>query len=293
MSKYRGRSKATIELLEACKEIIQEVQPITVRGVCYRLFVAGPIDSMAVKNTQKISRLLTWAREEEIIPWEWIVDESRQTIVWSQYADLVEYSRQVERWYKRDFWAHQDNRVIVISEKATVKGIIEPVLGFYGVDFLPVHGFNSATKMHDLAENIAEDERHTLLLYVGDCDPSGMYMSQCDLPFRLAEYGAGNTEDGDYTLRRVALTYADVHSGHLPSFDAEDKKKDPRYKWFVSNYGDKAWELDALDPNELRNRITEEINKYIDPDDWEQHKAIEAAQRETTREIARAMAEAK
>ena len=37
----RGRSKSTLKLLEACKRIIAEVQPITVRGVCYRLFVAG------------------------------------------------------------------------------------------------------------------------------------------------------------------------------------------------------------------------------------------------------------
>jgi hypothetical protein len=52
----RGRAKATLDLIDTCIEIIEQVQPITVRGVCYRLFVAGMIDSMAVKNTQKISR---------------------------------------------------------------------------------------------------------------------------------------------------------------------------------------------------------------------------------------------
>ena len=34
----------------------------------------------------------------------------------------------------------------------------------------------------------------------------------------------------------------------LPSFSASDKKKDPRYKWFVQNFGNRCWELDALDP---------------------------------------------
>ena len=38
----------------------------------------------------------------------------------------------------------------------------------------------------------------------------------------------------------------------LPSFPASDKKKDPRYKWFVRNYGNRCWELDAMDPNDLR-----------------------------------------
>ena len=63
------------------------------------------------------------------------------------------------------------------------------------------------------------------MLYVGDYDPCGMYMSQEDLPNRLAEY------DGDHvTLKRIALTREQVRG--LPSFPATDKRKDPRYKWF-------------------------------------------------------------
>ena len=47
-----------------------------------------------------------------------------------------------------------------------------------------------------------------------------------------------------------------------------------------------------MDPNELRDRVEEAINEYIDPDAWEQHKKIEEVQRETTRKIAQAMREA-
>src|SRR5215470_7781507 len=115
----RGRAKATLDLIATCSKIIEQVQPITVRGVCYRLFVAGLIDSMAVKNTQKISRLLVELREEGIIPWEWIVDDSRHMEGGGGYTDLKAYARAVEYAYRRDFWAHQRRRVIVISEKAT------------------------------------------------------------------------------------------------------------------------------------------------------------------------------
>jgi hypothetical protein len=289
--KYRGRSKATIELLEACREIIEAVQPITVRGVCYRLFVAELIDSMAIGNTQRISRLLTWAREEGEIDWEWIVDESRSMERSPHWRDLESYASRIASSYRRDFWAHQDNRVIVISEKSTVAGILRPVLDEYGVPFFPVHGFNSTTKMHELAQDIAGDKRRTVLLYVGDYDPSGLYMSQEDLPGRLANYGAGNSED-DYMFRRVALSASDVQGGDLPPFDVETKKKDPRYRWFVSRYGNSAWELDAMDPNELRDRVRQEVEDYINRDEWERHKTIEAAQRETTKRIAQAMADA-
>jgi hypothetical protein len=38
--------------------------------------------------------------------------------------------------------------------------------------------------------------------------------------------------------------------------------------------------------------VRSEIENCFDPGDWEQHKKIEAAQRETTKRIATAMAEA-
>jgi hypothetical protein len=112
--------------------------------------------------------------------------------------------------------------LIVISEKATVSGILRPVLQQYGIPFFQVHGFNSATKMHELAEEIAADERRTVLLYCGDFDPSGMFMSVVDVPKRLGRYGAGDS----YILERIALTQADVRSGSLPKFKAETRKKD-------------------------------------------------------------------
>ena len=46
--------------------------------MAYQLFTRGLIPSMAKAETNKISTLLTWAREEDEIPWEWIVQEGRE-----------------------------------------------------------------------------------------------------------------------------------------------------------------------------------------------------------------------
>jgi hypothetical protein len=279
----RGRAKATVDLIDTCIEIIEQVRPITVRGVCYRLFVAGHIDSMATKNTQKISRLLVEAREEGSIPWEWIVDESRRMEGGGGYRDLQQYAGVIERAYRRDFWSHQPWRVVVISEKSTVAGILGPVLDEFGVEFFSAHGYISATKAHDFAEAIGSDDRQSVFLYVGDYDCSGMHMSEVDLPGRLRKYGSG-----EFHLERIALTEDDIDS--LPSFDAKDSDK--RYDWYIENYGAKAWELDAMDPNDLRERVEAEITEYVDPEAWERHKRVEAAQRETVKSIAAKMAEA-
>ncbi len=59
------------------------------------------------------------------------------------------------------------------------------MLDDYAVGFRVMHGFSSATTVHDVAED--DDGRDLIVLYVGDFDPSGMFMSEEDLPNRLAK----------------------------------------------------------------------------------------------------------
>ena len=68
----------------------------------------------------------------------------------------------------------------------------------------------------------------------------------------------------------------------LPSIG---QKKDPRYRWFVNNYGTRCWELDALDPNDLREIVQEAIEAEIEPDAWHRCAVIERAERESLREV--------
>ena len=112
-----------------------------------------------------------------------------------------------------------------------------------------MHGFCSATVAHDIAED--DDGRSLIGLYVGDWDPSGLWMSEHDLPDRFEKYNGDHVE-----IARIALT-RDQTVG-LSSFPASDKRTDPRYKWFIENFGDRCWEIDALDPNILRARVEEE-----------------------------------
>jgi hypothetical protein len=157
-----------------------------------------------------------------------------------------------------------------------VRGVLEPVLDEYAVGFLPVHGFSSATAAHDTAED--DDGRDLNVLYVGDRDPSGMFMSEEDLPARFAKY------DGEHVkLKRIALTREQVRG--LPSFLASDKKKDPRYRWFVRNFGNRCWELDAMDPNDLRSCVEREIVRLIEPTAWRRCETVNAAEQESLRTI--------
>ena len=281
--KGRGRAKRSFDIIDAMYAIAQECNPITGRGVGYKLFVAKLIDAMSVNNMQTVYRLLKEAREEGIIPWDWITDESREFEEVNTWEDAQAYARAVTRSYRIDFWKQQDCRVEVWSEKGTIRGVLEPVLDQYAVGFRVMHGFSSATVIHDVADY--DDGRDLNVLYVGDYDPSGMYMSEEDLPSRIAQYG------GDHvTVNRIALTR--TQATDLPSFPASDKgpKKngkggDPRYPWFVKNYGMRCWELDAMDPNDLRACVEEEIKSYIEPIAWERCEKVNEAELESLRTV--------
>jgi hypothetical protein len=75
--KVRGMARRTVELISAMYAIAKPAQPITGRGVGYKLFTTGLIPSMAKNEMQRVYRLLLEARERGIILWSWIVDETR------------------------------------------------------------------------------------------------------------------------------------------------------------------------------------------------------------------------
>jgi hypothetical protein len=172
---------------------------------------------MCNPNTGRIGRQLVFARENGLIPWSWIVDETREAECVAQWDDPEQFALVVQRSYRRDRWAQQPRRLEVWSEKGTVRGTLTPVLDKYGVTFRVMHGFSSATAAHDVAEEAFDTENPLLVLYVGDWDPSALCMSEQDLPKRMRRYG------GSVEIQRVALIEVDL--GSLPSFDAIYKGK--------------------------------------------------------------------
>jgi hypothetical protein len=272
----RGMAQRSLDLIEAMYTAAEAAQPITGRGIGYKLFTAGLIPSMARPEMQRVYRLLKEARERGDIPWEWIVDETRSLERTATWSNPAAYARCVAQSYRRDFWNQQPVRCEVWSEKGTVRGVLEPVLDHYAVGFRVMHGFSGATTIYDVSQD--DDGRELIVLYVGDFDPSGMFMSEADLPGRLSDYGGDHIK-----LRRIALTRD--HVTELPSFPATDKRKDPRYRWFRGNYGDRCWELDAMDPNDLRDCVEKSIAELIEPVAWNRCETVNRAEQESLKTI--------
>jgi hypothetical protein len=274
----RGMAQASLDLMEAMRVEAEKAQPITVRGIGYKLFARGLIPSMSRADMAKVYRLGKEARERGIIPWEWIVDETRSLEKTATWANIDSYAGTMMRAYRRDNWNQQPVRCEIWSEKGTVRGVLKPVLDQYGIGFRVMHGFSSATTVWDVAQD--DNGKDLIALYVGDYDPSGLFMSQEDLPKRLEKY-----EGHHVMLDRIALTGAHISNGGLLSFPATDKAKDPRYQWFRGRHGERCWELDALDPNELRDCVEKAIKALIDTEAWERCEVVNLAEQESLKNV--------
>jgi len=288
----RGKAQHSLDLIDAAYTILEEIQPASVRAVCYRLFVEELIRNMGVGECGKVSKQLVYAREHEIIPWEWIVDDSRPIRGhrgWDDPAALIEAAL---AQYRKNYWQFQPYHVEVWTEKATITSTIDPVLDLFGVRSRVMKGFGSASAIRDAAQFAVYSDKPCHALYVGDWDPSGMFMSVRDLPRRLLKYGDPWKM---WTIQRIALTGMDVTAGDVPSFSASEKEKDPRHYWYCNEFEyrddnvdwdrDRCWELDALSPVRLRDRVRLHIQLMLDDAAWARCQATEAIERESLQSV--------
>ena len=133
--KGRGMAQRSLDLIEAMYAAAEAAQPITGRGIGYKLFTRGLIPSMATTEMQRVYRLLKEAREQGIIPWEWIVDETRELERVSTWDDPAEYARVRRAILSPRFLGSAAPPRPGWSEKGTVRGVLEPVLDHYAVGF--------------------------------------------------------------------------------------------------------------------------------------------------------------
>jgi hypothetical protein len=222
---------------------------------------------------------MTEMRECSTLDWRQVVDGSRlvdRANVWKNPTQIINAA---VRTYRRDYWQDQPTLIEVWSEKSTIQGVIGPVLDEFGVTFRVMKGFGSFTALKQAAEDSLEmPQGHKgVILYLGDFDPSGLWMSERDIPERLARYGS------QWDFERIGVLVEDTVG--LPHFDSETKADDARHRWYLENYGRRCWEIDAIDPNDLRARVREQIETRLDLPAWAHAKSIEAAEIDSMRDF--------
>jgi hypothetical protein len=273
----RGPYRRTLLLKEAITSVFDAFTgSMSTRQVFYQLVSAGDVDNSS-RDYDRVQRTLVTMRRDFEIPFSRVVDRTRrkhQRPGWDGVQDVMTATAE---GYRRDLWLSQDTVPMIACEKAALEGVISEVADKYGVSLWTLRGYSSESFAFEWAHEIrqlTDAGKDVAIHYFGDFDPSGLGIEQ-DCQHKLRRHGA------EFEWQRGGLLREDFDRFGLVNVPV--KQSDSRCRRYLETYGDKAAELDALRPDELRSRIETAITAHIDADAWAALERAESAERESLR----------
>ena len=194
-----------------------------------------------------------------LIDWDAIVDRTREVHEESHWNSPMEIVTAAAKGYAIDTRSDQPVYIEVWVEKEAMAGVVGKICRELDVPYFCCRGYVSATAMREAALRIyhASEDRDSLVLHLGDHDPSGIDMSR-DIADRLKVFEAGY----NFHLERIALNMDQIDDYGPPPNPA--KVTDSRFRVYQEDYGDDSWELDALAPSVIHDLIWEHVDAVTD-----------------------------
>lgn len=219
----------------------------------------------AEPNYKWLGGILNKARLAGRIDWDMMEDRTRELEEEHYWANPREFMDTVDQ-YHLNRWKDQEYRPEVWIEKDALTGVIEPICKHLDVPYFACKGYNSQSAMWKAAQRLIEhieDDQVPYIFHMGDHDPSGIDMTH-DIQNRLSLFleHEGFVTNEDWKFERIALNMDQIRELNPPSDPA--KLSDSRSREYIRQYGDKAWELDALSPTALTRLIAENIKMITD-----------------------------
>jgi len=279
-------SAGSLAIIEQANQIIVDYAAqgydLTLRQLYYQ-FVSR--DLIANKQTEykRLGSIINDARLAGLIDWDTIVDRTRNMVSNSHWSGPKEIVDSCANQFQIDKWANQENRVEVWIEKDALVGVIENVCRKNDVGFFSCRGYTSQSEMWSASQRLleyVENGQRITIIHLGDHDPSGIDMTR-DIDHRLALFMGESAG----AVNRIALNMNQVKKYKPPPNPA--KITDSRATGYIKKFGNKSWELDALEPSVLEALIDATIAKYKDPDQWEKLVVIEQEHIKSLEKVAR------
>lgn len=248
--------------------------PMTVRQIFYRL-----VGNYEFEKTEKAyNRLAEWlvkARRAQIIGFDRIRDDGGTSRGGDNgWPSLDAYLNDLAEWsttFEIDKTIGQPHVIELWCEAEGMVPMLSQMVAPWNVRVTGSGGFSSVTVTHEFAQRVVRRKKPTVLLHVGDFDPSGesIFRSMCEDigAFTAAQIGgylhaSGEVENSDeepvFIPRRVALTAGQVEEHDLPT--APPKASDSRSARWVGE----TTQLEAMPPDLLEDVVTEAVQEWVD-----------------------------
>jgi hypothetical protein len=201
---------------------------------------------MSRRPDQYISEAVNVLREARLIPWSWIVDETRTLQSWLYAATVYEYVEDTLPLARIDLWDGAPPPLI-LCESRSLAGVLRGIAQEYLCPIAATNG-QAGGFLHTEVAPLIEGTESRRVLYLGDLDLSGGHIEE-NTRNVLASYAPL-----DWT--RVAITRAQVEEH---GFEAKTKR-DHRYK---DGRAHDAVETEALGQTEIMRLLTVALEERV------------------------------
>lgn len=271
-------TEKTLAVIRMAENIMNEYAlqgySLTLRQLYYQ-FVARDLLPNTQRSYDRLGRIINDGRMAGLLDWDAIEDRTRnfeELAHWSSPASVI---RSAAHSYHRDLWEGQEVRVEVWVEKEALAGVIERTCSELDIPWFACRGYVSQSEQWRAGQRIVQRNVPTVILHLGDHDPSGIDMSR-DNNDRLqmfAQYdGVFETE-----VVRIALNMDQIDELNPPENPA--KLSDSRAEDYIRKFGYSSWELDALPPTYIDSLIRINVDTYRDVDLFDEQFARQEEER--------------
>jgi len=282
------------EIIPRVKKILEErreqgVPAATLRGIFYILVSLGLIDNVQ-QRYKGLSKALVTARRDGIVPYEWIIDESRDIIdiydVYYTPQQLIDtrINRLIELpdIFKEQMiprWHNQSSYIEIWIEKNAMASLVSAILTqSRQVRIVPNGGWSSESYIKQNIERIKRislKHDETTVLYYGDYDPTGLRMVK-NLKRDLQERNI-NFEHEAITKEQIAQFGLEHLKNPDPEVEAK-LNKDSNKDSFKAENDNQLFQievdaLNALKPQDFVTLLEDSVDKYFDADIYDEVRA--------------------
>lgn len=255
IKKYASPDEVAERHAELMK-IIEAAFPMTVRQVFYQAEVHLPHFIAKTENGYKmVATDLAKMRRGGTLDYDWIVDNTRNTIRPYGYDSVADALAQLARTYRRNFWNDMDCLVQVWIEKDALAGVIEQTTLHYGVPLMVARGYSSLSFIHQEAKRLSHEanDRPVYVYHLGDYDAEGR-----DAARAIRETLTEMARSTEIIFEELAVTPEQIREWDLPTRPPKDTSSR------AATWGGKPCvELDAIPADQLRAMVKAAINRHM------------------------------
>ncbi len=268
----QAKTRVLLAEVEQQLDLWSAQHPLTGRQIYYGMIGRGVIDKNEAIYA-KILDILNRGRRAGMIPWTAIRDDGPTLHVPHGYDGAWQFLSTVNRAasvYRRN---RQDGQAVFIEVWCEAGGMVPQLIRAadeFGVPVSSSGGFDSVTVKHQAAERFIERDVPTIVLHIGDYDPSGCSIidSAAEDITAFCDY----TAPGIVQFRRLAVTPDQIIELGLPTAPPKADQK-------CGETMTETVQAEAIPPDVIASLVVDEITSLMDMDIYHDLLDAEAAER--------------